>query len=224
MTRQLYPLYPYDEQLMEQTRESQQSLFTVYRVPEKMIVLGRGSNADQEVRLDRADADNIPIYRRRGGGCTVVLDPGNVVVAFAKPQQGIADSGALIRDHADYIISGLHEMNFQGLARNGISDIVQTIGDQKRDERGKKISGSCVYRPKGLFFFSASLLVNADLSLIETYTKHPPREPAYRQGRSHDEFVTNLRLCNETAPSVDAFVTLLSSAVCHTSGYKSLPR
>jgi len=43
-----------------------------------------------------------------------------------------------------------------------------------------------------LLYYSASLLVNAQLSLVERYLRHPPREPKYRDGRSHLEFVANL--------------------------------
>jgi len=37
------------------------------------------------------------------------------------------------------------------------------------------------------------LLLDADLMLMDRYLKHPPREPAYRQGRSHLDFVMNMR-------------------------------
>ena len=47
-------------------------------------------------------------------------------------------------------------------------------------------------RKKNLLFYSASILVSADVSLMERYLKHPPREPEYRKGRRHSEFVTNL--------------------------------
>jgi lipoate-protein ligase A len=35
--------------------------------------------------------------------------------------------------------------------------------------------------------------VSEDVSLIERYLKHPKREPDYRKGRKHSEFVTNLK-------------------------------
>jgi lipoate-protein ligase A len=35
-------------------------------------------------------------------------------------------------------------------------------------------------------------LINADLSLIDRYLKHPPREPDYRRGRSHLDFVMSV--------------------------------
>jgi lipoate-protein ligase A len=38
-------------------------------------------------------------------------------------------------------------------------------------------------------YYSASLLVKPDVSLVERYLRHPPREPEYRRGRSHREFM-----------------------------------
>ena len=214
VTDATYPVYPYDERIIDTAREQQRSLCSVYRVPETMVVMGRGSKADQELRLDRIALDAVPVYRRRGGGCTVVLDSGNIVVAFATPQHGISDSGLLIRQHADYIISSLQQLGLSGLKRQGISDIVQ-----RQENRLLKISGSCVYRPKGLFFFSATLLVGADLALIDRYTTHPPREPTYRQGRSHEDFVGNLALPENNSLNIDTLIADLADPIQTTSSY-----
>jgi lipoate-protein ligase A len=43
-----------------------------------------------------------------------------------------------------------------------------------------------------------TFLCDFDLGLMERYLKKPAREPAYRRGRSHGEFVANLPLSAET--------------------------
>ena len=57
----------------------------------------------------------------------------------------------------------------------------------------RKIGGSCIWRTRGLLYYSTTLLVDPDLDLCERYLPHPPREPAYRAGRPHRAFMGSLR-------------------------------
>jgi lipoate-protein ligase A len=68
--------------------------------------------------------------------------------------------------------------------------IQQDTSDLALEDR--KIAGACIYRARGLLFYTVSLLVQPQIGLMERYLQHPPREPAYRQGRRHAEFVTSL--------------------------------
>ena len=54
-------------------------------------------------------------------------------------------------------------------------------------------SGSCIYRTRGLLYYSTTLLLDPDLELVERYLPHPPREPEYRRGRPHRDFMTSVR-------------------------------
>ena len=66
----------------------------------------------------------------------------------------------------------------------GISDITMA---------GKKILGSSIYRSKEALLYHAVLNLGEPASTFERYLKHPTKEPDYRQGRSHSEFVTSLK-------------------------------
>jgi len=127
--------------------------------------------------------DDIPLYRRRGGGCAVVLDPGTLVVSVAFPAQGYLDVSRHFDRALAWLIQGLDQCGIPGLYRDGISDIVLN---------NRKVGGTCFYRARGLALFSASLLVCADLSLMERYLTQPSRQPTYRKQRSHAEFTANL--------------------------------
>ncbi|HEB84320.1 MAG TPA: hypothetical protein ENI92_04885 [Bacteroidetes bacterium] len=83
-----------------------------------------------------------------------------------------------------WLIEGLDRAGVPEVRRAGISDLA--IG-------GRKLAGSAFYRRKNLAYYSASLLVDPDLALIERYLRHPPREPEYRRGRAHRDFLTTLR-------------------------------
>ncbi|MEW6490313.1 MAG: hypothetical protein AB1578_20690, partial [Thermodesulfobacteriota bacterium] len=64
----------------------------------------------------------------------------------------------------------------------------------------RKVAGSSAFAGRGAFFYQASLLVDADLGLVDRYLRHPGREPAYRRGRPHREFLTTLRQAGCTKP------------------------
>lgn len=177
--------YDDDDALIERGRASGEAQLELYRPAEVMVVLGRGSRAEIEVDLERCERDGVAVRRRRGGGCAVVLDPGNLIVSCTLPVHGIGDNTRHIRALSSWLIAGLEQLGVRELARAGVSDLVQA---------GRKISGSCIYRPRGLLYYSASILVDADLGLLERYLKHPPREPDYRRGRGHRDFVGNMKL------------------------------
>jgi lipoate-protein ligase A len=72
----------------------------------------------------------------------------------------------------------------------GIPAVQRGTGDLCLGDR--KFLGSSLFRRRRLLFYQASLLVSADLTLLDRYLAHPSREPEYRRGRPHADFVVNL--------------------------------
>ena len=175
--------YDHDESLLEATREDGQSHVRVYRHPGTAVVLGRGSDPERELDLTACLADQVPLTRRRGGGCAVVLDPGNLIVSVTLPLPGLTGISRAYDDLTRWMIDGLELAGVKDVERAGTSDL---------SLEGKKVGGSCIYRAPGLLFYSTTLLVDPDLELVERYLRHPPREPEYRRGRSHREFMLSL--------------------------------
>jgi lipoate-protein ligase A len=155
----------------------------VYSPPEPAVVIGRGGK--QQLELDRAAiaADGATLYKRPGGGCAVVLDAGNLVVSVALGLPGISHIKTTFAAVGDWVIAGLAACGVPGVEQRGVSDLA--IGE-------RKVGGSCVYRTRGLFYYSTTLLVDPDLDLVERYLPHPPREPDYRAGRDHRAFMGSL--------------------------------
>ncbi len=181
-----FPIHHFvsDKDLLDEVKRSGNPAHRIYRPEEVMVVLGRSSKPDVELNVDRVLLDDVPIYRRQGGGCTVVLDPGNVVVAVALPVPGLTRTKEWYERCTQWMIDGLIQIGIDGVRKAGISDLA--IGD-------RKIAGSAVYRQKGLFYYAVTLLVDPKLDLIPRYLPHPPIEPDYRQGRDHLDFVVALR-------------------------------
>lgn len=178
------PRYEDDNELMRATRIDGRPRMRVYRPDRTRIVLGRGSDPNVELKLDEVTRDRVEVVRRPGGGCAVVLDPGNVIVAVSLPLPGLSETKLWFGRCVSWLVDGLAEMGIAGVSSDGISDLV--IGD-------RKIAGTALYRAKDLLHFGASILVTADLLKIERYLAHPPREPEYRDRRRHLDFVTSLQ-------------------------------
>ncbi len=172
--------YADDDELVAATRADGLARVRVARPDRVRVVLGRGSRTDIELHLDACRADDVEVVRRPGGGCAVVLDPGNVTVAIALPVRGIGDNPRWFAAITAWMIGALADSGVPGVETDGISDLVIT---------GRKIGGSCIHRAPGVLHYAASLLVSPDVSLIERYLRHPPREPKYRAGRAHRDFV-----------------------------------
>ncbi|MCB1153594.1 hypothetical protein KDL45_08075 [bacterium] len=183
MPRRDYPFYDLDDKLIGDARLTGTTHYRVYRVDRPMIVLGRGSDAAAEVNMIAAKAGNVPIYRRRGGGCTVYLDPGNVVVSLAAPMGGIGDFRRHFDDISRWIIAALARVGVDDVRHDGISDLARG---------SRKVGGSCIHRAKDLLYYTTTLLIRPDLDAVERYLAHPPKEPGYRRGRRHRDFMGRL--------------------------------
>ena len=176
--------YDLDDEMLMRTRGDYLPRVRVYEPPDVSVVIGRGSK--QELELDAANiaADGVTLYRRPGGGCSVVLDPGNLIISVAAPLEGIGGIKTAFSSISDWIITALTTCDVPGVKQRGISDLA--IGD-------RKIGGSCIYRTRGLVYYSTTLLLDPDLGLVDRYLLYPPREPDYRAGRSHRKFMGSLK-------------------------------
>lgn len=176
--------YGRDDDLIRAVLQDGQPRVRTYVATEIELVLGRGSKPADELNLATVRADGVPVSRRPGGGCAVLLDPGNAVVALALPSKEIGGLSAHFARLTAWMIDGMRAIGIDGLRRDGISDLV--LGD-------RKVGGSCLYQTQGALFYSTTLLVNPRIELMERYLPMPPREPAYRRGRGHREFIGDLR-------------------------------
>jgi lipoate-protein ligase A len=209
MVRADFPTYTYDDDLIEATRRDGQTRVRVYRLTETAVVIGAGSQPDAELHLDACREDDVPILRRRGGGCAVVLDPGSVIVSVVAAGLPFGQHRRHLEALSEWLIVALTIVGIPEVCRNGICDLV--IGD-------RKVAGACLHRTRDLLYYSASLLVDPDLAIVTRYLKHPPREPDYRCGRPHAAFMGRLAdLAPECpqAPSVRA-AALVADQLRHT--------
>jgi len=192
------PAWDLDADLIASVAAGGPARVRVRRCAAAQVVVGRGGRAGVEVDLAAARAAGVPVLRRRGGGCAVLLDPGNLVVSLVAPLAGIGGVTSAFRAATAWIVDGLSGCGVPGVVGAGVSDLA--LGD-------RKVGGSCIQRTRGLIYYSTTLLFAPDLDLMERVLPHPPREPAYRRGRAHRDFLGRIG----TAPGDDpaAFVERL---------------
>ncbi|MCZ7583392.1 MAG: hypothetical protein M5R36_08710 [Deltaproteobacteria bacterium] len=176
--------YDLDEDLIARVRTTREPAQRVAAVASRMVVLGRGSKPEMELRVDNCLADGVPVLRR-GGGCAVFLDEGNIVVSVVLPVTGIAGNDRYFCDITKWLTAGLSEIGVPGVRPAGVSDLA--LGD-------RKVGGACIHRSKDVLYYSTTLLISPDVDAMERYLAQPPKEPDYRRGRAHREFVGRLSL------------------------------
>jgi lipoate-protein ligase A len=192
-----------NEDLLDKYLEKSRPLSRIYEPESVCIVLGAGRKVDEDVLIDRAVADAVPVLRRRGGGGTVVLSPGQLVLALVTEVASAFQNLKYFRAINDWFRVALRNLGVEGIEDRGISDLA--IGN-------KKILGTSLYRRRKILFYQASLLVDNDLSLFDRYLSYPSKVPDYRKGRGHPDFCTNLRILGY-ALSVDQVKRSLEQVV-----------
>lgn len=152
-----------------------------------IVVAGRHRPLPQDVRLEACRADAVPIVRRSSGGGTVVLGDGclNYAIALSLVSRpALRDVAASFRLILGAIAGAL---DTPGLVVNGTDLTIQS----------RKVSGNAQRRGRRAVLHHGTLLFAFDARLAARYLREPSRQPSYRAGRTHAEFMTNLPMSAE---------------------------
>lgn len=202
LSNETLPPYPGDDAVLQQLQQAPEHLCCrVWEEPTSCIVLGRGGKLEREVTEETVLQDNVVVYRRSGGGGTVVLSPGMLVVAIAAHVKDPYGSKRYFQLLQEPIIETLEELGLPGVTQRGLSDLAY---------QGRKILGSSMRRQRTLMLYQGVLLVDVDRDMFDRYLPHPPKEPDYREGRSHQSFTVTLRELGLEA-SLDVLQTRLQA-------------
>jgi len=169
--------------MLDEYRRSGFPVSRIYEPPALCAVLGASGKPEQDLLLDALKRDGVPWMRRRGGGGTVVLGPGQVVLAVVTEVGSPFRNREYAAEINSWIVEALERLFITGVHAEGISDLA--IGE-------KKIVGTSIYRTRLVLFYQASLLVCNDISLFTRYLAMPVKVPEYRRGRTHEQFCTTL--------------------------------
>ncbi len=163
--------------------ETKSTAYFLWVPDDYYVVLGNSNNPHENLIGENIFSDYVLVYKRPSGGETVVLTPNTLVVSIKVTLEKFSNPTAHFRYFNGKIIEALKNLGIGNIHYRGISDVA--LGD-------RKILGSSIYRRRKILFYHAVLNVSEPIETIERYIKHPTKEPDYRNGRKHHEFVTSL--------------------------------
>lgn len=159
------------------------------------------------------------LCRRASGGGTVIHGPGNLNYSIFLPlKQHPGMFG--VRESYHKLLGIIKKvLQIQGISceMEGDSDLVLV----HEDGGSKKISGNSQFRKYGIVTHHGTLVTRRDLiQSAAKYLRHPPKEPSYRAGRGHSEFMSAL----PESFDLSAFHHCLSSELCQLFKVETLRR
>ena len=178
-----------DEALLDAAEESEEpaEVLRFWESDHLVVVLGRSSKAAVEANLKACQADGVPVLRRCSGGAAIVAGPGCLMYAVVLSYEVHPELRALDLAHR-FVLSRLREALLplaSGVQLRGTSDLA--VGDHK-------FSGNSLRCKRSHLLYHGTLLYDFDLTLLVKYLGAAPRQPAYRKGRTHRQFVMNIPL------------------------------
>ena len=155
----------------------------IWTVENHTVVAGRGTSLEREVNIGYCRSCGIEIVRRPSGGGAVVVGPGTLQWALALPY---------------HLAPELQSISEAKRWANELVIAALSVGQLRAHESGdlvlgdRKAGGLALKRGRCAVLVHGTVLCTADLDTIAAALAHPPREPGYRRGRSHREFLVNL--------------------------------
>ena len=173
-----------DEFLLYQNEE----VLRFWECARPVVVAGRSGLIEEQVRVEACAADGVDVLRRCSGGGAVVLGPGclnySLVFSFERRPRW-RDVRRSIREILGRMSRAL------GAEICDPSDLACA---------GRKVSGNSQRRTASAVLHHGTLLYDFDAELASRYLLEPKRQPAYRRGRTHAQFLGNLPL---SAPEIE---------------------
>lgn len=176
---------------MAEAGELDSEILRLWQPDSTFVVVGRGSQLAREVNVAAAEQAGVPVLRRISGGAAIVAAPGCLMYALLlsyerRPQLRMLDEAhrVVMQSLIDAIGASEPRLQWQGTC-----DLVVD---------SCKVSGNSLRCRRDWMLYHGTLLVGMDLTLLDRFLLHPPREPEYRQMRHHAQFVSNLELPQET--------------------------
>ena len=164
---------------------------------ETAVVLGVSRNVDAEVDVAECGRRGVALLRRASGGGTVVIGPGTLQYAFALPHRGRGEAASvdtpfLDPSSIDAVKRFCSIAVREALAASGCSEAVDDDASGDLRIGSRKIAGVALRRRRDASLLHGTLLLEANLDLVAAVLRHPSREPAWRGGRPHLDFLRNV--------------------------------
>ena len=200
-----------DEALLERCEHDGTEVLRFWESEEHFIVLGRAQRRSSDVPVAILEDSSLCVLRRISGGGTVLQGPGCLNYAVILQLDSTPKLTDITGSNAFFLERNLRAL--QGVVKAPLcSDGVTDLAIE-----GRKFSGNAQRRGRRAVLFHGTLLYEFDLEIVEKALKLPEKQPAYREQRTHRDFLINL----DTDPaSLKAALTLEWNA---TSSLPEIP-
>ncbi|TWT79347.1 putative lipoate-protein ligase A [Planctomycetes bacterium CA13] len=157
----------------------------VWQFRDPVVVVGRSSRVAEEVDVAYCQAESIPVFRRCTGGASIVAGPGCLMYSVVLDVDMRPTIGRIDLAHEFVMQRVLQAVRQQlpDVAFQGTCDLTF---------QNKKFSGNSMRMVRHHVLYHGTILYAADLDRIARCLRTAPRQPDYRQGREHSQFITNI--------------------------------
>jgi lipoate-protein ligase A len=171
----------FDEELLTQGKP----VLRLWEAEAECVVLGYAGRAERDVHMAACDRGDVPILRRCSGGGAVLLGPGCLNYSLVLPLEW-DPNWREVRYSLEWTMNRMClALGLAGLRHEAHSDLAL---------HGRKVSGNAQRRTQHAILHHGTLLYDFDALRVERFLRPPAREPHYRAGRSHADFLGNLPL------------------------------
>ncbi len=149
------------------------------------VVAGRSTRIADEINLPFCKTHSIPVLRRCSGGATVVGGPGCLMYSVVLSLDGDDSLRKIDIAHKFVMSRILAALQSQVIETEwkGICDLTW---------KNRKCSGNSLKISRNHLLYHGTILHGMDLDMMACALQFAPRQPDYRAGRNHRDFVTNL--------------------------------
>jgi lipoate-protein ligase A len=173
----------FDEALAKSASASGRHVLRFWWGGPPAVVMGANEHAEHVIEPAACTRLGVDVLKRCTGGGTVLQTSGVLNYSLVTPAPDHLNLKAGFRQGADLVCAILATFGVTGVAQ-GTSDVA--VG-------GRKISGNAQARRWRALLVHGTLLADFDFDLAERVLLYPRREPEYRRGRSHRDFLVTLR-------------------------------
>jgi len=178
-----------DEALLEiaEAKDGPSGILRLWESPQHVVVLGRSSDPSTEVNLDACRQRGIPVLRRSSGGTTVLIGPGCLMYAVVLSYETYPQLRMIELAH-QFVLQRLQQAiapQVPEVALAGTSDLTWNL---------RKCSGNSLRCRQRHLLYHGTIVYDLSTIMMSECLGTPARQPDYRRNRSHDEFVTNIKI------------------------------
>lgn len=158
--------------------------FFIWEAAIPAVVLGRSADVATDVDEESCIRAGVPILRRESGGGTVLLGPGCLnytLILSLDLRPALRDVNA---SYAAILGAVARAASVQGAHREGTDLTVES----------RKFGGCAQRRRQRTILHHGTILCGFSIADAGRFLKEPRRQPTYRCGRRHHDFLTNVRI------------------------------